>query len=324
MTGRRLLAALGAVALIAAALVVRAVVFDDGEDAADRPDTPPATRTAVCATELAAACRDADFEKVTVEPPGRTADRLADGEGLGADVWVTTTPWPAMVRAARRDARIGEVGPPLASTDLVTVALSSRRDALRGVCPEPIGWKCVGDLAGTTNLSIGGRTVGVGIDSIDTTSGLLSAGAAATGYFDAAGLPGGSFARNDLDDDPGFGDWFARLAANSKVSGQVGSGSPLQSYLFTQAGASMVTELRAVAAGSIDTAAVPLVAMSFSPTVTTHAVVVGDVKADLRDRLARSLRESGWSAPTAASADAATGLPNSGVMVALRDRWRPS
>ena len=321
MMARRLLAALGAVALIAAALVVRAVVFDGGVGGnGNGKDAPAASRTAVCATELAAACQDAGFADVTVEAPGVTADRLAAGKRLGADVWVATTPWPAMVTSSRRDARLGEVGPPLASSSLLLVTTGDRFGALSGRC-DPFGWRCLGDLVGTpwAELGVNGPTMAIGVDPADSTAGLLTVGGLVAGWFEGEGIAPTALATNDLELDDSFRDWLGRLAASSRVRSP-GSGSVLERFVAAPAGGSTVTAFESDVSRVVVGAAVSRFAHAApGPLVATQAVVVGGASDDVRTALRRALRDAGWAAPTA---DAATGLPNSGVMVALRDRWR--
>ena len=320
MTARRLLAALGAVALIAAALIVRAVVFDDGDDGGG--GSPAASRTAVCASELAAACEEAGFDEVTVEQPGVTADRLTGGERLGADVWVTTTPWPAMVEAAQGSTRIGPIGSPIASGNLLLVTSNPRFDALDRRC-SPFSWRCVGDLVDTPWADLTSPeqgTVAIGVDSVDSSAGLATVGGLVAGYFEALDIPTAGLATNDFDD--AFNEWLERVARSSDVR-STGPGSVLERFVRLPAGGSTVTGLEVdVSRGVVGAAAERFAHAPPGPLVTTHAVVVGEVSEDVRNALGESLRASGWAPPTASTADAATGLPNSGVMVALRDRWR--
>src|SRR5689334_20638090 len=84
-----------AVAMVVGSLLVRS-----------RIDRSRTTARLTCATELEAACRAIGHGvKVTIEPAGVTADRLAGldpGADAGLDGWMTPGPWPQAVDADRR------------------------------------------------------------------------------------------------------------------------------------------------------------------------------------------------------------------------------
>src|SRR4051794_5542157 len=105
-----------------------------------RIDRSRTTVRLTCATELADACRRiGQGVKVTVEPAGQTADRLAaidPGADPELDGWLTPGRWAQMVDAPRtasgREALFGAQGPQpplrLAQTR-VALAVGARRAA---------------------------------------------------------------------------------------------------------------------------------------------------------------------------------------------------
>ncbi len=327
MTVKRILALLLAIALVVGAALLRRALTDDEADG-DAPRSAADT-TAVCDDTLVAACREAGFAEVTGEAPGATADRLARGEALGADLWVTSEPWPAMVPVladpsgrAPADAPVTE---PVASTRLVLVGWPERVDATKAACDGSAAWRCVGDLVGKAWGDVGGQTgwgtVTVGIDPVSSTSGLLTVAAATRGWFLAADPPVADIATNDLDGDDAYRDWLTGLARASAVRGP-GTGTALDRFVRTPAGASMVTALEADAKRVLSTAAgadrfrieVP------EPAATTSVVVWGDGGNGVVDQLRAALEDRGWGR---AGAGSAASLPKPGVMVQLRDRWNP-
>ncbi len=327
MTARRILALVVAVVLVVTAIFVRRALTDDD---AEGPGERSATETtAVCATVLATACREAGFAEVTSEDPGTTADRLARGEPLGADLWVAPEPWPEMVPVLADQANRAPVEAPVteavASTRLAIVGWADRVQVVEQTCGGTAGWRCLGDLAGRSWVDAGGQAawgdVTVGVDPADTTSGLLTVAAATRGWFAAADPPVVDVATNDLDADDAYDDWLSGLARSSTIRSP-GSGTALDRFVRTPAGASMVTALEADAKRVLSTAArnerfrlvVP------EPVATTSVVVWGEGGSGVVDRLRSALEDRAWRDPVA---QGATGLPRPGVMVQLRDRWNP-
>ena len=102
----RVLALLGAVALIVVAVVVRAVVLDD--DGGAGADDPDRALVVACVPELEVACNAIDAATdVVVERPDQTIARLAAGEEV--DAWVTFDPWPAMAEILEARAGLAPV-----------------------------------------------------------------------------------------------------------------------------------------------------------------------------------------------------------------------
>ncbi|MDQ3680582.1 MAG: hypothetical protein M3378_08595, partial [Actinomycetota bacterium] len=98
----RVLALVAAVIMVVGSLVVRSRL-DEGQGGGDGDGG--GDMRLVCSTELAAVCEALEGRaKVSVEPAGVTADRLATGHGGPAslDGWLVPSSWPEMVQAARR------------------------------------------------------------------------------------------------------------------------------------------------------------------------------------------------------------------------------
>lgn len=214
MIARRALAFVAAIAMVAAAAAGRHRI--DSHRAEQRD-----TFRIACATELAAECdvlaeRSGGRLRIAVERAGPTATALVGkGSEDAADGWLTLAPWPAMVNAER--ARTGQAAVlprtrVLASSSVVLVSFPDRARALGAGCPQQrLGWRCVGDAAGTPWAKHGGPdtwgAVKVGIADPTTQSlGVVEAGAAAAGYFAPAPI--------DLENDA-FIDWLTRLVQNA-------------------------------------------------------------------------------------------------------------
>ena len=190
---RRVLAVVGAVAMIVGAMVVRGRLDDRQEDAGQ-------VYRLVCAADLAEACAGLDDAfpgrvDVTIESAGTTATRLRRLDGdPELDGWLVADPWPALVDEARRAGSLPALfaagPPPLARSPLVIVAWKDRADTLAPTCADAeIGWKCLGEAAGRPWTERNGRPewlnlkVGHADAAVDGT-GLLVLGQATVGYFE--------------------------------------------------------------------------------------------------------------------------------------------
>jgi hypothetical protein len=283
--------------------------------------------------------------RLTVEPAGATADRLV-GEDAdpGVDGWLVTAPWPELVDLERRARALPALftgdRPVLARSPLTLAVWKDRAAALGSRCPPPagVGWKCLGDAAGTTGwAAVGGRPEwgpvkpGHAQPASDDV-GLLVLGQAVADWFGRVDVSAA-----DLDDD-GFQRWFSGLERAVPSS----SGSPLETMLVTGPAAFD-------AAGTTEAEAAPLLARSArrsslvllypSPMATADVVLAapggGGASASLRAVVGggggrRALAAAGWRVPGQARADgvpdtpalpATSGLPSPGLLDALRARW---
>jgi hypothetical protein len=167
----RLLALVGAVAMIVVAVVVRGAIADDTDSGASGGGSDGVV---VCALELRDVCPDGAI----VEEVAMTADRFATSGAEAPAAWLTFDPWPAMVDVVRAQSGLE----PMFDADLAPLAAS----ALVIVGPEELGecdWRCVVE----SGLRFGTRPLDGGL-------GLLHLSVLLGGIF---GSP--SYATNDID-----------------------------------------------------------------------------------------------------------------------------
>jgi hypothetical protein len=284
---KRLVALLVAVGLVAGAWYLRTNVIDD--DGGDGPSAPSGEApTLVCATEVRAACERLDDVRVTYEEPGVTLDRLAAGDDLGADGWLVSQPWPDMAAVATSE--------PIVRSPLVAIT------ATAGPGCSPIDWSCLAEFATSGgNLAFG---------SSDTTGGLLSRAGVATG------LLGEGFASNDFELEE-FGT-YPRIEETVADLTQ-GRSSDLAADIQRIRGAydavlvlgKDATDLRTGFASTIPT-----------PEITADVVLAGRPNRFDADEIRDALLATGWLRFDDKALSATNGLPNPGVMVALRDLSR--
>lgn len=229
---RRLLALLGALAMVGGALVVRGAIDDD------KGSTDGRTHVLLCATELSAVCaelaRDGDL-KVVEEPAGittSTLSTLADAErsGIEYDGWLTFARNAEIVVEARERTALAPVlvdlEGPLARSPLVLAIWRDRERALAASCGGEVTWRCLGDVAGTPWQAIGGEAAWGDVkpghaDPETSGEGLAVIGQAAAQFFGRSNL-----SRDNYDNDAFF-EWFARLERAVPPDGGVGDDSPL-------------------------------------------------------------------------------------------------
>lgn len=322
---KRLAAIVAAVAMVGGAWVLRDAL--DGDDDGGR-DTPSTLRV-TCATELAAVCQTLDGQdgdvELTVEDPGRTADRIAQlpgGEDPGFDAWLADGPWAAMVADDRVFAGVdGEVlgGPSavLARSPAVIVVQSTRSDELTEACAGTITWRCIGDRAGAFR---------VGLTAPDRGDGLVPLAEATAGYFGTSDYSTVDF------EDPGFTTWFDQLTELSTKS-QVGDQSALAAALTRAGTFGVVGALEAQSATLLRgrdgwETLYPEPMSTADVQLVPRAGLDADEVLDRIDRsiLVGALTDQGWR-PTSGQGDPVVaipddaGLPAPGVLNALRDRW---
>ncbi len=343
---KRLLAVLGAVAMIGAAVLIRGALTGDGGGggggggggAGDDGETH-----LICATELEAACtalaEEDDSISFDVEEAGVTAARLTDPafrpSESDIDGWLTLQPWPGLVNEGlerdNRGAVLGEPSDVLATSPLDLVGPTPRIDPLiLDVCnaaPESPVWRCLGDTAGTAWGDAGGSAtfgdINVGYaDPTESATGLLILGQSSAEYFDA--LDGQTFASNDFDSD--FQAWLNNL--NDSNPNLSPSGSPLDQLLTIGVSSwDAVGDVDWVAnekvAGSRDEDALTVTYSSF---MLAEAVAVPIVRHDIPDftdgDFRNALVDAGYENPTY-DVDPATSVSaiSAGVYQALIEEW---
>ncbi len=326
----RVLALVAAVIMVVGSLVVRSRL-DEGQGGGDGDGG--GDMRLVCSTELAAVCEALEGRaKVSVEPAGVTADRLATGHGGPAslDGWLVPSSWPEMVQAARRRSGLEpllETGPVLARSPLVLAVWPDRLDLLRRGCPPPgpVTWRCWGDGAGQRHVKPGHADVSEAV-------GVAAVGAATAGFFPNRT----DLARADLEDNDEYRSWLTRLE-RSVATFRPTLGSALRDMLVKGP-----VEFDAVATSEAE--AGPLVSASARPEkptviypspVATVDVVLARVPGGRSGRLSRAvagdgleaLAGGGWRVPKRGLARGVppqpelpptNGLPEPGVLDFLR------
>ena len=301
---RRLLAVIGAVGMVAAALALRQAMDDDADDDGDAGGEEVVV---VCDPDLRAAC-DAlgDDVEVRIEDAADTSAALVAGDADGVDGWLTSAAWLEITQD-RADASLGEATV-LASSPVVLAADADRADAVATLCQDQPVWRCVGDAAERTWESLDGDprwgSLRTGLPDADTAVGLSVLASAAAGYFD-----GTDFAANDFADLRG---WLSRLADASAP----GDRNLLRTLVRVRGTYSAGGLVEAEVRGHRE-----LSTLAASPTVDAVVVLV-DVAGggDLPDPRAPrdGLVGAGW--------DTGDGEPASllkpGVMAALHTLWK--
>jgi hypothetical protein len=317
---RRLVAVLGAVFMVGAALLVRDFVAGDDEGGGDSSETDdrPADLTLVCAEELEAVCEaledDDAIAGFATEDAGVTVDRVAT-EDLEADAWLTLDPFPGMADVAREQAGEGtQYDEPMGtevSTDMAIVAHPSRADALAEACGGEVDWECLGEVADDPWSEHGGDAawgqINIGMENLDSASGLLTSAQAVGDY-----VENDQFASNDLDAND-VDRWMNQFSR--------GDGA-LDDMVLQGAGAysavgALGTEAEAAGASAQGQG---LVISYPAPMYRAEVVLVapGASAEDLIDPdvLASALADAGW------EGGGATTLPSAGAMYALREELR--
>jgi hypothetical protein len=291
----RVLALIGAVCLIAAAILARAVLTDDDDDGGDSGDGDGGAELVVaCIPELADACEEIDRDMdLSIEDPAVTIERLAAGEEI--DAWVTLDPWPEMARFTVRDGQL-DVVEPVAEQELATVVRSGFADE----CDAPPTWSCLQDANGRQAV----------LQPPDSALGALATGAATADVFEAV-TGTRQFAAQDI---------VAGGVADAYLQDYEFGRDPLAEMLqLGPAGPKATIALAAVATARIEGSREDgnLVVEQVRSEARVAVVVAGP----RADRVAGepgftdTLVSLGWRL----AADAATtGLPNAGVLVALQ------
>jgi len=196
---KRALALLVAVGLVLGALVVRARLDDDGDEAGPGPAGGEAAEVVACVTEVAAQCQLARGNVARVVTAGQALDELVADPLAPADAEVDAWVLPRFVvdavaadRARRGEPpAFGEVSAPIAHTAVVPAGVPDRVAALAAACGRPLDWACLAEQAGRPWAELGQDVpdrVRLGVDPPgDSATGLVALGAlasAALGAFD--------------------------------------------------------------------------------------------------------------------------------------------
>ena len=303
---QRVLAVLGAVAMIVTAVVVRRAVDEKGSgDRANANDKV----VIVCAEDLEIYCDafGAGVE-VRVTTAAATAEAIRTGS-LADDVdgWVTSSAWLELLGG---DADTLGAPERLATSPITVAALADRARALDDLCAGQPLWDCLVASAGASWAELGGELPGhlaIGVPSADSAIGLPVLASAAAGS-----LGGVAFASNDFD-----ADFRAQLASLVAASGGTDR-DPVRTMVtqrgrYSAAGAprARVTDLHNDAVVLLDT----------TPEVVATIVVVPVRGGDDLPRagpVRDALVAERW---TAASGSDVVATLKDGVMSALHDVW---
>lgn len=335
---KRLLAVIGAVAMIGAAVLVRGALTDDGDGGGNGGGGGDGATHLVCVPELEAACQalagEDDDLTFDVQEAGDTAELLTDpafsASSTDIDGWMTLQPWPDLVndRRARsnQNAVLETDVEVLATAKLAIVGPADRIDLLTAECggQAELGWNCLGDLADEPWENHGGDTtqgdIEVGHDDpTERASGLLVLGQAASDYFGTT-----AFASNDFNQDPGFRPWLEQLENADPGLTPAFESKPVIEQLeaFPSASWDAVGTLDPQARASKARTAVELAVLYPSPMIRAEVVLapIRGHEVDLSDDdLTAALEATGWEPGDVP--DDAPAAPSAGVYEALIQEW---
>jgi hypothetical protein len=297
--GKRLVALLAALLLIAGAVVARNVLDSGGDVTIGRSRSP-----VVCDPLVITACRQAfEGRTVSAESPGDTLDRLLAERDPEPFLWVTADVWLEILEV--ESARISRANPagatqgPLVVASLMLAATRAREDC------DALTWACLADQADTD------PGLRIGIDRPDTTIGLLTRGELVAGF-----LGRSDFATNDLDSST-FRSWSSRLGDRMVKPGR----EDAFRRMATQQGGMDVAPVSEVDWSKADRPRYEAQSPADSTRlVSVVAVPVGGAGGGAAG-LSEALEASGWR-PTSGDAAAGQSAPVSpGVLQQLRSYW---
>ncbi|MBA2281015.1 MAG: hypothetical protein M3527_04205 [Actinomycetota bacterium] len=294
---KRVLALLGAVALVAGALALRSALADDSADVATEPGDEPgavAAPVVACVPELETVCRGmARIFELRVEEPADTVAAIDSGTEI--DAWVTFDPWPEMAGIESNHAFFSDPGLILASSPLVMLV---RNGLLDGACADDPNWAC----------AVEARPGRAAVPSPDSAVGRLALGWAAAEWNDVV-RPGEPFATAEFEL-PEFRNWLDDLATDEPDPlDEVLVLGPAGPFVLATTHADVSQRL----AGSREDGR--LAEFQTSRDASVAVVIVGPAAEFLASEptLAANFESAGWTPSTEGS----SGLPSPGLMFAL-------
>jgi len=307
---RRVLAILGAVGMVAAAIVIRQALDDDADPGRDCDDEV----VLVCAADLIDACNELGGGiEVRVETAADTAAAIDEGTlADDVDAWITTTAWVEVLDSRAPDAPEGIE--PIATSPTVVATAPGRFEAITELCASDDVWACLGGSAGQDWADLGAgspawRELKVGLTDPDSATGLSVLASASAGFFGST-----TFAANDPAF-PEFEGWLATLAEPSAD----GDEDPART-LATRPGTYSAAGSVAAIAEQFDGRDVRTIAPESGVAATVVLVLFdGGDRFPNVDAARDALLAQGWSRPS--DGDLAPTL-KPGVMAALHTLWR--
>ncbi|MDA3040316.1 MAG: hypothetical protein O3C27_12475 [Actinomycetota bacterium] len=273
MVAKRIAALVGALLLIGGAMLLRGFLDDGGSVAVGREGSP-----VVCDPLVIEACKRAfpDVE-VTEEQPGVTLTRLLDQRNPDAFVWVTAQIWFDILEdEITRQGRANPVGD--GSTGLVTSPRLLIHESDVEICESPERWACLASGEG------GAADLDVGLDSTESTIGVLSRADLVTGYFGRSDFASNDFATSE------FRSWWnqtgERLVAAQRSSA-------LDDLLVLRGRIDVAPSVVAVWARIARAEYTATQSADGAPDLLISAAAVGEARLDTDD-LAELLAEAGW------------------------------
>ena len=314
-TVKRLIAVVGAIALVVGAVVARRSIDTTRTDKA-------LILRLVCSVDVAPACQAAATAdgriKVEIQPVSQTYATVAKAQSISDlpfDAWLTSGPWAAMADGARRSSTpLFAKTTDVASTPVELAGFGPKADALR-TCPGGAAactakgadgpWTALGGAAnlGTVQPFLG-----------DPTTDGVALAALAKVVIAGLGVRASELDRGAIDQS----DIIPRLK-RARPSG-VSSAPPEISGAKGGAGAVPVAVTRASLTDQLASrilAATPVVSLVVQVALADPKLA--PVVERLTAAVAAALRTERWTTPPAAS-----GLADAGTMAALRDAWASS
>ncbi len=255
---------------------------------------------------------------VVVEPAGVTLDRLtALEDGADAPVWLTISPYPAMLDELRAGAPpLGGTVEALAASQLsVATPVGGRSDVLAAACAGVPLWRCLGERAGDPWTELGGEaswnTVRPSLGVVEREGVALASFAdAVAGYFGSPQISSTTFS------DPAFIAWLRRLAGAVDES-QLSAGTPLATMAVRPS-----LDVAATTEAERTTVGVDRFDVNYpDPTMWVEAVLAvpdgTSVAGDVATTAADALLAAGWGDPSTAVQP----VPGASTMLALRTLW---
>ncbi len=318
-----LLALIAAIVMVGASVAIRQLVIegDDDDTTADAPSSDDLS--IVCAVELAEVCARLDVG-ITLEPAGTTAAKIAAGDEVPYDAWVTFAPMTSTEEPAGR-------------TPLILAARTDRAEVLTAHCGGTVTWTCIGEVAGEPWSAIGGEETWGAVkpahaDPVSSGLGRLVLGQAVASFLGTE-----DFSLIDWQSNDAFPGWFQQLKQGVPASAFAVNADPFAAWLRQRlAGFDVVATTEAQAVTALATVAPDLrdrVTLIYPAPVATADVVLaplagggGALADDLRDALEEQNYRVDDAPPDGAPADApelpaTDGLPPTGVLEALSQLW---